>query len=227
MAKRVLVIPDLHFPWHHMNCLNFLYDIAKEKKPDVIIQIGDLYDFHAFSKFARTHNLCTPQEELEEGRAAAEAMWKHFRKICPDSEKYQIKGNHDSRVSKRVLDVLPEIESLLGTPLETMFKFEGVKTINDVREELIIDGVAYCHGHYSKIGDHSKYLLKPVVHGHRHRGEVWFQQMDSYMLWELDAGFCADATAVPMRYTPGKTNHWTLGGGWVDGLGPRFMPFCS
>jgi predicted phosphodiesterase len=227
LQKSVLCIPDLHFPWHHADCLNFLYDIIKVKKPDVVIQLGDLYDLFAFSRFARSHNLCTPQEELDEGRAGAVAMWKHIRKIAPTADLYQIKGNHDARIQKKVLDIIPELESLVFPSVQEMFVFDGVKTIHDTREELEIDGVVYTHGHYTKIGDHSKYLLKPVVHGHRHRGEVWFQQMENYLLWELDAGYCADSSVVPMRYTPTKTNHWTLGGGWVDSLGPRFIPFCS
>ena len=225
MAKRVLIIPDLHFPWHHQDCLTFIYSIIKKNKPDVIIQIGDLYDLYAYSKFARTHDLCTPKEELEEGRKAAENMWNHIRKISPDSEKYQMRGNHDVRISKRVAEVMPEIASLVEPGIEAMFKFPGVKTIYDTREELIIDGVAYTHGHYSKIGDHSKYFLKPTVHGHRHRGEVWYQQMDGYLLWELDCGYCADDSKVPLRYTPTRTNHWTLGLGEVDGYGPRFIPY--
>lgn len=225
MPKSVLAIPDLHFPWHHQDCLTFIYEIIKEKKPDVVIQMGDLYDLFSFSKFARVHDICTPKEELSEARLAATLMWQHISKIAPNAMKVQLRGNHDVRITKRVTEVIPEIITLVEPQIEEMFKFEGVNTIYDTREEFEIDGVVYTHGHYSKIGDHSKYLLKPVVHGHRHRGEVWFQQMNGYLLWELDCGFASDDKEVPLKYTPTRTNHWTLGCGWVDGLGPRFIPF--
>jgi 3',5'-cyclic AMP phosphodiesterase CpdA len=226
LAKKVVAIPDLHFPWHHQDCLTFIYEVIKEHKPDVIVQLGDLLDLYSVSRFSRSHNLCTPKEEICEARQGAENMWKHICKISPNSVKYQIRGNHDARLSRKVLDLLPEIESLVEPQIHELFKFKGVKTIIDTAEELCVDGVVYTHGHYSKIGDHSKYLLKPVVHGHRHRGEVWFQQMNGYMLWELDAGYCADDSQVPLRYTPTRTNHWTLGCGMIDSMGPRFIPFC-
>lgn len=226
MASKVVAIPDLHFPWHHQDCLTFIYEIIKREKPDVIIQMGDLLDLFCGSRFARSHDVCTPKEEISEGRAGAVAMWKHIQKIAPQADLYQIRGNHDVRISKRVLDVIPEIEFLVEPQIEELFKFKGVKTIMSTSAELKIDGVVYTHGHYSKIGDHAKYLLKPVVHGHRHRGEVWYQQMNGYLLWELDCGFCADDTAVPLRYTPTKTNHWTLGCGMIDSMGPRFIPYC-
>lgn len=226
MAKKVIAIPDLHFPWHHANCLNFIYDVIKDEKPDVVIQMGDLYDFFSFSKFSRTHDVCTPKEEITEGRLAAQLMWEHIKKIAPNADRIQLRGNHDVRVMKRVLDVIPEIESLVEPQVEELFKFKGVRTVYDTREEFEIDGVVYTHGHYMKIGDHAKYYNKPVVHGHRHRGEVWFHDMGQFMLWELDCGYCSDDSQIPLKYTPTRTNHWTLGVGQIDKLGPRFIPYC-
>jgi predicted phosphodiesterase len=226
VAKKVLAIPDLHFPWHHQDCLTFIYELIKEENPDVIIQMGDLYDQFSFSRFARTHDLCTPKEELLEGLAGATNMWNHIRKIAPRAKKIQIRGNHDVRIARRVQEVIPEIESLIEPTIDAMFKFKGVQTVMNTREEFEIDGVIYTHGHYMKIGDHAKFYNKPVVHGHRHRAEVWFHDMNDFMLWELDVGFCSDATAVPLRYTATRTTHWTLGCGLIDGRGPRFIPFC-
>lgn len=225
LAKKVLAIPDLHFPWHHQDCLTFIYEIIKREKPDVVVQMGDLLDLFSFSRFARSHDVCTPKEELDEGRHAAVLMWDHIKKIAPQAQRIQLRGNHDVRIGRKVLDVVPELTSLIEPQVEELFRFKGVKTIYDVSEELIIDGVVYTHGHYSKIGDHAKYFLKPAVHGHRHRGEVWFQQMQGYLLWELDCGYCADDSQIPLRYTPTRTNHWTLGCGLIDGLGPRFIPY--
>lgn len=187
--------------------------------------MGDLYDQFSFSKFAKTHDLMTPKEEILEGRAGAENMWAHIKKIAPNAERIQLRGNHDVRIQKRVLEVLPEIEFLITPSVEELFKFKGVQTVIDTRAEFEIDGVIYTHGHYMKNGDHAKYYNKPVVHGHRHRGEAWFHDMDFGMLWELDCGYCSDQSQVPMRYTATKTTHWTLGVGEIDRWGPRFIPY--
>lgn len=225
MARKVVAVPDLHFPWHHQDCLTFIYDIIKQEKPDVIVQLGDLYDFFSFTKFARTHDVCTPKEEIDEGRTAAQIFWNHIKKIAPNADCFQLRGNHDVRIAKRVLDAIPEITSLIEPSIEELFKFKGVKTVQDWTDELEIDGVIYTHGHYTKLGDHAKFYLKPVVHGHSHRGGVFFQKMHDYLLWELDCGFCSDESQIPLRYTPTRTTHWTLGCGIIDGLGPRFVPF--
>ena len=49
MHKSVLVISDLHIPYHHKDAFAFLKAIKKEFKPDTVINIGDLLDFHAIS----------------------------------------------------------------------------------------------------------------------------------------------------------------------------------
>jgi predicted phosphodiesterase len=44
--KRILVISDMHIPYHHKDSIKFLKEIKKEFKPDTIINIGDSIDFH-------------------------------------------------------------------------------------------------------------------------------------------------------------------------------------
>lgn len=219
--RKVLAVPDVHFPFHHQPTLNWIYKVAKEKQPDVIIQMGDLYDFYAASRFARTHNVMTPEEEFDEGRRGAEAMWKNLKAISPKAQCIQLLGNHDVRPNKKILALVPEMESMVD--LESPFMFKGVKTILDPGEEIEIDGVIYIHGHYLKLGDHMNYFLQPVVHGHTHKGGTIYKKLRGEVLWELDCGFASDETSVPMRYGATRRNHWTLGCGWVDSYGPLFM----
>lgn len=220
--RKVLAIPDLHFPWHHQDTLTWIYGVAKTRQPDVIIQMGDLYDMYSMSRFARTHNLMTPKQELAEGRLGAATMWKYLKSLCPKAECYQIRGNHDVRADKQILDKCPEIESLVE--MKPIFEFPGVTTVMDSGQELELDGVLYVHGHYLKLGDHMNYFLQPVVHGHTHKGGTIFKKQRGQLLWEMDCGFCSDETAVPMRYGASRRTHWTLGCGWVDENGPMFLP---
>ena len=45
MHESVLVISDLHIPYHHKDSFKFLQKIKKQFKPDTVINIGDLLDF--------------------------------------------------------------------------------------------------------------------------------------------------------------------------------------
>lgn len=220
--RKVLAIPDTHFPWHHQDTITWIYKTITEKKPDIVIQMGDLYDMYSHSKFAKTHDLMTPKQEIAEGRLGAANMWKHIRSLVPKAKLYQIRGNHDVRAEKRVQEKCPEIESLLE--MRPIFEFPGVTTIMDTSEELEIDGAIYTHGTFIPMGAHCKHYMQSVVHGHTHRGSVFFTRKHNSLIWELDCGFASDETSVPLRYTATRRTGWTLGCGWVDINGPQFMP---
>lgn len=220
VRRRGIILPDMHFPFVHTECLNWLIDdVIKFKKPDFIIQVGDLLDQFSFSRFSRTHNLMTPKEEIDSGLVMAGAMWSRIKKVAPDAMLVQILGNHDVRVAKRVMDDLPELEDMVFDWMAQKYQFKGVKTILDPKQEVEIDKVIYTHGHLTKLGDHMKYYMQSCVHGHTHRGGMIAMRLRDETLFELDAGFCSDETSVPMRYGATRRSHWTLGGGEVDKYG--------
>jgi hypothetical protein len=103
--------------------------------------------------------------------------------------------------------------------------FEGVKTLHDPREELKLPGnVDVIHGYLGRLGDHRNYTLTNVVHGHTHTGGVVFRQVAGRVLWELDCGLAGDMESKALSYTPQKSTKHTLGWGFLDEYGPRFIP---
>jgi predicted phosphodiesterase len=66
--KRILVISDMHIPYHHKDSIKFLKEIKKEFKPDTIINIGDSLDFHAISMHEHNRDLFSAGDELKEAR---------------------------------------------------------------------------------------------------------------------------------------------------------------
>lgn len=219
------MVPDTHFPFTDLNGLSLVFTLIEREKPDVVIQIGDLYDQFSFSKFARSHDLMTPQEEVQEAREGAVNMWSKIRKLSSRKTRLiQLLGNHDDRMMKRVCEKFPEIAALTTGLYDSLYKFPSVETVMDSRSELVIDDVIYTHGFLGS-GKHVGYFQKSVVHGHTHRGAVYTLEQAGRTLFELDCGFLADRNATPLKYTPTTTTRWSLGCGIVDGLGPRFVPF--
>ena len=47
--KSVLVISDLHIPYHHPDAFEFLKALKKKYKPDLVVNIGDEIDQHSIS----------------------------------------------------------------------------------------------------------------------------------------------------------------------------------
>ena len=68
MHNSVLVISDLHIPYHHKDSFRFLKAIKKEFKPDTVINIGDLLDFHAISMHEHNPDLPSAGQELDIAR---------------------------------------------------------------------------------------------------------------------------------------------------------------
>jgi len=222
--KKILVIPDVHFPFHDKSIVRQILEAIKREKPAFIVQVGDLYDFFAQSSFPKslTH---TPKDEVEAGQRAAEEMWRIARKYAPKAKCFQLLGNHDVRPAKRLLERSPELRPFLD--MKTIFEFEGVETIHDTRDELEIDGILFTHGHLSHADSHLKYYGQSVVRGHSHMGGVVFQNGRRGPLFELSCGYAADPHSVPLRYTQTKAVRWCHGYGLIDEKGPRFVPLFS
>lgn len=221
-SKTTLIIPDTHFPFVHEATLERLIAFAGEAKPNRIIQIGDLYDNLSHGKFPRSHNVFTPREEMGRAQAQASSMWARLQEKAPGAECFQILGNHDIRPMRRLLESYPEAE--LFFDFAKFFNFPGVKLIEDSRQELILDNVAYLHGYKSQLGQHRDHMLMSCVTGHSHLGGVSYRSINGQVLWELNAGLLGDPESKGLSYTPQKITRWTLGWGFVDRYGPRFIP---
>lgn len=198
--------------------------VIRRAKPKVVIQIGDALDLYAFSKFPRSYNVMTPAAEMKKGRHVLEDFWKAIRGAAGKSaDLYQLKGNHDSRMAKRMIAALPEFESFLGK-CSDLWEFPGVETVAAERDELILDDICYMHG-YRKHGDHVRYNLMSTVCGHSHVGGVIYVPHKGQTLFELNAGYLGNAKTTALSYTnQAKISKWTLGVGLIDSWGPRFIP---
>lgn len=228
MRSKGFVFGDIHFPFHHRVLLPIAIWFCVRMNPAYIIQIGDLMDWLSAGKFPRSYNIMTPKSEMDHARYYAELFWIALNEFVPKAEKYQLLGNHCLRPLKRMIEKNPESEMLLKDKLEELYTFDGVKTIFDVREELIIDDVWYHHGHYARLGAHCEYNLNNTVCGHSHRGGSHFFPMNGHgqkQIWELNAGYLADPHSPGLSYTMQKrATRWTHGFGVVDFDAPRFVP---
>lgn len=224
MSYRILVAPDIHFPFHSRNGLKQFYSLASKLAPTHILQLGDLIDAYSLGRWPRSYNEMTPKQELESAREESLSFWATVKSLAPRSKCHQLIGNHDERLTKKLYALFPEAESLIDPG--ALFSFKGVKTQDSERDELIIENICFMHGFRSKLGDHARANSMNTVCGHSHRGGVSYFRLGPKTLWELNAGHLADETSRPLSYTKQRQlSHWTLGCGFIDHLGPRFIPF--
>lgn len=224
VTEPILIIGDAHFPFVHLPTLEKIYAFARKHRPKHIVQTGDLYDFFAHSKFPRSQNYYSPDQEMTEGRNGAEKFWSTLGGACPDAKRYQLLGNHDVRPLKRIMEAAPTLETFIVRALKPFFEFQGVQTIEDPRMELVIQGVSMIHGYSSTPGHVRDLILGDSVVSHTHKGGTIFRALKDRTIAELNPGFVGDETSKALSYTAQKTTGWTLGWGWWDEYGPRFIP---
>ena len=215
MAK-VFIIPDCHFPFHSKSALKKVLELIEEEQPTHVVQIGDLLDQYVFSKYSRSAGI-TPEADVTKGLKLATKMWEDIQTIVPNAKCYQLLGNHDIRMAKRINEKIPELATYFNTM--DIYKFKGVKVMESDRDFLKLDGVVYIHGYLSKSLDHAKVFNCPVVHGHRHRPAIEVEGQ----LWSMDCGFIADETSLPLSYTMSKISKWRMACGIVEKQQPRLI----
>lgn len=221
----VFAVGDKHFPFNSSFTTSAIIDDIAAEQPSVVVQLGDLYDLYSYSRFPRTHNVYTPKMELDLGRQQAENFWAAVIKAAPKATCYQLWGNHDDRAVKRILEKSPEHLHFVEQGMRELMQFDGVTTMPDSREELVINDVVYIHGYLSMLGAHARTNQRRVVCGHSHLGGVVYIKTERDILWELNAGWTGNRHAVAMGYAPQRRfSRFTTGYAKVDRYGPRFVP---
>ena len=96
--SKVMVIGDLHIPYHHKESFAFLRALKKKYKGfDLVVNIGDELDQHAISMHDSDPDLPSAGDEL----VLAKKHVKELEKIFPDMT--LVDSNHSSLVYRRAL----------------------------------------------------------------------------------------------------------------------------
>jgi hypothetical protein len=154
----------------------------------------------------------TPAEEYTLGKAQMDAFWAALRKACPKAKFVEINSNHQDRLQKRILDRLPEVETLVD---ETKLHSPGVTYV----EQIVFDDCLYIHGHFSRAVDHARYYQMNVVHGHTHCASLQVLKNRNGAYWNLECGNVLDQDQTPFSYKQKFLTQWTHAAGLVvDGV---------
>lgn len=225
MSVDLVALGDLHEPYASKRGKARAIEFVGDTKPKQVVQVGDLFDQLSASRHPHSRNTHTPEEEMNQARSNAVAFWDAIHRASPKSKLYQISGNHDGRVMKRVLETLPEVEHLVRPALRDLYTFAHVQTTHSEWDELILGDIVIQHG-FRKFGEHVKWNNANTIHGHDHVGNIVWKATKGGALWEMSCGFLGEIDSPAFGYRSQKQIHnWTLGIGVVDNFGPRFVSF--
>lgn len=141
--NRILVLNDIHFPYHDEEALSVALNYGIEHKANAIILNGDTIDMYQASRFIRDRRLRDIAGELEITRQFLELLKNEFN--CPIYFKI---GNHEDRYENYLKVHAPELIGIEDFKLENILKFGefGVQLIKS--KQLIKAGkLNVLHGH--------------------------------------------------------------------------------
>lgn len=143
-CKRVLVLSDIHIPYHTKSVIEIAVAEGKRRNVDGILLNGDVLDFHQMSDFIRDPEARNFKEE----RRLGTQFLGYLRQEFPKARIVFKEGNHDERVKRFVLQKAPELydETILGLPALLHFDRYGVEHVGD-RRAVMLGGLTTLHGH--------------------------------------------------------------------------------
>lgn len=141
--KRVLIINDIHLPYHNLQAITACFDFAKKEKPDAVFLNGDLLDFHSISYFEKDPRKKSFATELSMFKEFFQTLSKVFN--CRIYFKF---GNHEERYEKFLFQKAKELVGVEEFELANIIKAraEGIEVITDKRI-VMMNELPFVHGH--------------------------------------------------------------------------------
>ena len=144
-CNNILLISDLHIPYHNIEAVTIALDYGKKEKVNTIFINGDLIDCHMVSRFEHDVKKRSIKQEFD----ATRDFLKQLRKAFPKASIYWLKGNHCIRWEKFLLAKVREIWD------DDYFYLEERLQLNEVNVKILDDKVlvkagklSITHGHH-------------------------------------------------------------------------------
>lgn len=170
--KNILVLCDIHLPYHHKNALKVAIEDGVRRGVDTVILNGDTIDFYSISRFIKDPKFRDLTKELQ----VARQFLKYLRATFPDALIIFKTGNHEDRWKHHIWNHAADFANLLNLDDVLHLNDFGIHFVDD--KQLIKAGKLYiAHGHeiFSASGAINvarNFRLKAndnVLFGHFHR----------------------------------------------------------
>jgi UDP-2,3-diacylglucosamine pyrophosphatase LpxH len=221
---KLVGLGDIHAPYIDALAVTAALNLVAQLKPDVVVQVGDAYEFDNGSNWRATAERERPSDEFARGRRTLEEIWQEVRRVAPKARCIQMMGNHDERLVKRAFEKVPEAAHMVRDGVRQMMTFPGVELDES---ELVplgrFAGEEWCAVHGFKWpGAHAAMYASNVLCGHLHRGYT-MTVPGGYQ--EVNAGWLGENDHHSKFYARARKQNWNHGVAVIDDLGPRFVRF--
>lgn len=142
--QSILLLSDIHIPYHDVKALTAAIDYGKENNVDCVFINGDLIDFHRISKHETDLRKRSTKEEFD----ATDEFLIKLRDNFPDAMIYWLKGNHCIRWERFLQIKAAEIWDDAYFMLEERLRLNQKKITMLSDKQLVLAGnLLITHGH--------------------------------------------------------------------------------
>lgn len=145
-CNNILLLSDLHFPYHNIAAITAALDYGQKTKVNTIIINGDLLDFYKISRFENNPSHRGIKYEFD----VTKDFLRILRAQFPNASIYWLMGNHDIRYEMYLMAKAPELFS------DPYYKLEERLRLNEERITLIDDKTIVKAG---KLGIHHGHIF--------------------------------------------------------------------
>lgn len=143
-SKKILIISDLHIPYHNDDAVFAALEYGLEQQVDTIIINGDLIDFATISRHEKDMRKRSVKYEMD----CTRVFLKGLRAMFPKALIVWSYGNHDLRYDKYIMQKAPEIFDIELIQLHELLKLRDLNIIKVDSTQYIYAGkLAIFHGH--------------------------------------------------------------------------------
>lgn len=193
--SRVLLISDMHIPYHHPDTLAFLAHLKKKYNPTRVICLGDELDHHALSYHDSDPDLPSAGDELRRSVPVIHQLFEMFPVMDI------IESNHGSLVWRKAkTNGIPR--QYIRSYNDVLGVGEGWKWSFDLTITLPNGQRCYIHhGKTSNVIQLSQQMGMNAIQGHYHeacRIDYWGNPTGLY--WGMQCGCLIDDDALAFSY---------------------------
>lgn len=217
--SRVLLISDLHIPYHHQDAIAFLTHLKQKYNPTRVICLGDEVDGHALSFHDSDPDLPSAGDEIRQALPVIAELFKLFPKMDI------LESNHGSLVWRKA-KVFGIPKHYIKSYNEVLGVDSGWKWSFDLTVDLPNGQKCYMHhGKTSNIIQLSQQMGMNATQGHYHETfkiDYWGNSTGLY--WGMQCGCLIDDNKLAFNYNNVNIKRPIIGTGLIIDSMPVLEP---
>lgn len=217
--SRILLISDLHIPYHHQDAIAFLKHLKEKYNPTRVICLGDEVDGHALSFHDSDPDLPSAGDEIRQALPVIAELFKIFPKMDI------LESNHGSLVWRKA-KVFGIPKHYIKSYNEVLGVDSGWKWSFDLTVDLPNGQKCYMHhGKTSNIIQLSQQMGMNATQGHYHETfkiDYWGNSTGLY--WGMQCGCLIDDDKLAFNYNNVNIKRPIIGTGLIIDSMPVLEP---